>query len=368
MNIEVLVVGAGLAGATAARLLAEQGRKVLVIERQSIIGGCVYDYKDKDTGITIQAHGPHIFHTDDKGIWDFVNQFTEFYPYKHKVHSYINGVTVPFPINKDSINLVFGLHLLDEDIRPFLSNQVALSKFDKPPKSFKDSLISQIGENLYNLFYKGYTTKQWGIPPEELLPVLSTRIRYYIQGDRYFTDRYQGIPLNGYASLISNMLTHKNISLSLNTDYFTLKNRVKPTFTVYTGEIDRLFDYVHGRLNYRSLKFELETLSTSKEQEVAVINYPNDFEWTRTTEYKYFLNETSNSTVIGTEYPKSEGYPYYLIPTKENIEKQILYTYEAQRLEATGKFLLIGRLAEAKYLNMDQVIGSALSLITKQSL
>ncbi|MFO7881868.1 MAG: UDP-galactopyranose mutase [Kosmotogaceae bacterium] len=360
MKWNIIVVGAGLAGSTAARLLAERGNTVLVIERLNHIAGHCYDYKDKN-GITIHKYGPHIFHTNDENAWNFVNRFSEFEYYQHRVRSYVDGMYVTFPINRDTICQLYGVSIGSKEVRDFLKNEVKDSVFSNPPKNFKDAVISQVGDYLYRKFFEGYTRKQWETDPENLSPGLAKRIPVRTnRDDRYFSDKYQGIPLNGYTTLVRNMLNHNNISILAGADYFEIKDDLSCDLTVYTGELDRFFDYKYGRLQYRSLELKLKTFEKEYYQPVSVVNYPGDYDWTRITEFKHFLKEgqNTNKTTVCFEYPKEEGEPYYIVPTNENIERRTRYMEEVEQLESSRNFLLVGRLAEYKYYNMDQVISA----------
>jgi len=351
-----LIVGSGLAGSTAARILAEAGYKVLVIERLKHVAGHCHDQKDENN-ITIHTYGPHIFHTNSKKVWDFVNRFTEFHYYQHRVLSYVEGKLVPFPINRDTISQIFGIELATYEVEEFLEKEVKKSRFNIPPKNFRDVVVSQVGERLYELFFKNYTIKQWGRDPEELFPDVARRIPIRTnRDDRYFSDKYQGIPKQGYTKMVEKMLDHPNIAVLLGVDYFEIKDELKPKLTVYTGELDRFFDYVHGKLEYRSLRLEFKTLDVEYYQPFAVVNYPSDYDWTRITEYKRFLNEKSDKTVVCFEYPLPEGEPYYIVMTADNMKKRELYMKEVEKIEKTGEFIFVGRLAEYRYYNMDQVI------------
>lgn len=367
MLIDCLVVGAGLAGCTAARILAESGHKVLVVERLKHVAGHCHDYKDEN-GITIHSYGPHIFHTNNKQVWDFVNKFTEFHYYQHRVLSYVEGKLVPFPINRDTICQVFGTELAAYEVEEFLEREVKKSRFNNPPKNFRDVIVSQVGERLYELFFKNYTIKQWGRDPEELSPDVAKRIPVRVgRDDRYFSDKYQGIPKHGYTRMVENILNHPNIILMLGVDYFEMRDLFKPKLTVYTGELDRFFDYIHGKLEYKSLRLELKTINEEYYQPVAVVNYPNDYDWTRVAEYKYFLGEKSKRTTVCFEYPSPEGEPYYIVMTPDNLEKREKYMKEVKKMERTREFIFVGRLAEYKYYNMDQVIEEALKVVARNA-
>lgn len=353
MKYDVLVAGAGFSGAVAARILAERGKKVIIIEKHRHIAGHCYDYRDNN-GITVHKYGPHIFHTKNKKVWDFVNKFSEFNFYQHKVLSYCDGKLFPFPINLDTINQVYGKNIDISEIKKFLENETEKAYFKNPPGNFRDAVVSQVGEKFYDMFFKNYTIKQWGRNPEELSAELAKRIPVREnRDDRYFSDKYQGIPKNGYTNLTENIIDHDNISVMLGTDYFDIKDYFKPELTVYTGELDRFFNYKYGKLEYRSLELVLKTYDKEFYQPVATVNYPNDYDWTRITEYKHFLNEKSDKTTVCFEYPKKDGEPYYIVPDNDNMRKRDMYIKETEK---DNNYVFIGRLAEYKYYNMDQVI------------
>ncbi|BBE32103.1 UDP-galactopyranose mutase [Tepiditoga spiralis] len=362
---DILIVGAGLAGATSARIFAEKGKKVLVVEQHKHVAGHCHDYKNEH-GITVHTYGPHIFHTTNKKVWDFLNKFTDFNFYQHKVLSYANGDLIPFPINRDTLCKVYGIEIGANEVREFLNKEVEKSKYNNPPKNFKDAVVSQVGERLYEMFFKNYTIKQWERDPEELSAEIAKRIPVREnRDDRYFADKYQGIPLHGYTKMVENILDHENIAVLTGEDYFNIKDMFKPELTVYTGELDKFFDYKYGKLEYRSLDLKFKTLDQKEYQPVATVNYPNDYDWTRITEFKHFLNEKSDKTTVCFEYPKSEGEPYYIVMTEENMNKKDKYMEQVNKLEKTGKYLFIGRLAEYKYYNMDQVINAAFEKVEK---
>lgn len=359
-TFRAVVVGAGLAGATAARLLAEKGVRTLVIEKLGHIAGHCHDYRN-EAGITVHTYGPHIFHTTNKEVWDFVSRFSGFRHYQHKVLSYAEGRYFTFPINADTINEVFGLALPVQETAAFLAGQASKASVPQPPLTFRDAVVSQVGERLYSLFFERYTRKQWGRDPAELSAELASRIPVRANRDaRYFSDPYQGIPDRGYTAMVQAMLDHPLIGIMLGVDWFDLKDELDPELTVYTGPLDRIFDYRYGRLEYRSLDLVFKTLDMERYQPAAVVNYPNDYDWTRITEFKYFLDEQSPRTTICIEYPRAEGEPYYIVMDRSNTERRARYMEEVAKLESTGKWLFIGRLAEYRYYNMDQVIGAAM--------
>jgi UDP-galactopyranose mutase len=360
MKFDAIIAGAGLAGAVAARTLADAGRKVLVVEKHKHVAGHCHDYRN-DAGITIHTYGPHIFHTNDKAVWDFANKFTDFNFLQHRVLAYANGRMVPFPINRDTINEVFGVTIATGEVGEFLKSEVSRSTFNAPSRNFRDEVVSQVGERLYDMFFKNYTMKQWGRDPETLSAEIAKRIPVRSnRDDRYFSDRYQGIPRHGYTAMVENMLDHPGISIMTGADFFDLRNNFDVSLTVFTGELDRYFDYKHGRLVYRSLDLVLETLDRERYQEAPVVNYPNDYDWTRITEFKQLSGENSPKTTICYEYPKEEGEPYYIVMDEKNLGLREKYIKEAASLEASGKTVFVGRLAEYTYYNMDQVIAASL--------
>lgn len=360
-TFNTLVVGAGLAGATVARYLADVGYKVNVIEKTDHVGGHCHDYQNH-LGITIHTHGPHIFHTVDKSIWDFVNKYSEFTYYQHRVLSYADGKYIKFPINRDTLCSVFGVSLSTLEVGRFLEERVRQAVFQDPPVNFRDVIVSQVGDELYHLFFKNYTMKQWACNPEELSPEVAKRIPVRSnRDDRYFTDPYQGIPRYGYTNLVKNILDHPSITISLNTDYFSGDySPAEYDLIVYTGELDRFFNNKRGKLEYRSLKLVFEEYGQEFYQPVATVNYPNDYDWTRITEFKHFLSESSPKTTVCFEYPAKEGDPYYIVMDEKNLAMRDSYMELVKELEQTGKYLFLGRLAEYKYYNMDQVIKQAL--------
>ena len=360
---DIVVVGAGLAGLTCARVLAEKNKKVLIVERHNHIAGHCHDYKN-ESGITIHTYGPHIFHTTRRSVWDFVNRFSEFSYYQHRVLSYAEGRYYPFPINLDTLSAVFGKVIDIDGVEDILNSEVTRSTFNNPPENFRDQVVSQVGEKLYDLFFKNYTIKQWGRDPKLISAEVAKRIPIRSnRDDRYFSDQFQGIPRFGYTKLASNMADHENISVLTGADYFTIQESFNPSLTIYTGELDRFFNYEFGELEYRSLQLDLRTYDTESYQQEAVINYPNDYDWTRITEYKKLSNETSDKTTVCFEYPLSKGEPYYVVMSEENMRKRDLYMNKVRDLESAGTHLFVGRLAEYKYYNMDQVIAAAMEKV-----
>ncbi|MBV4428303.1 UDP-galactopyranose mutase [Clostridium tyrobutyricum] len=356
---DYLIVGCGFAGSVCARTLAERNKKILIIDKRNHIGGNAYDYYNA-SGIMVHKYGPHIFHTENKRVWDFVSRFTKWNDYQHRVLSYVDGKMMPFPINVDTINILYGTRYDSQTIDGFYKS---LKNENMDIKNSKDMIVSKVGETLYEKFFRGYTKKQWDLYPEELDKEVTARIPIrFDRDDRYFINKYQGMPLQGYTRLFENMLDHKNIKIMLNTDYFEIKDEVNYQNLIYTGPIDYFFNYCFGNLPYRSLEFVQETYNMECYQKVGTVNYPNDYDFTRITEYKYLTRQKSPVTTIMKEYSKSEGDPYYPIPKKENNALYRRYEKESQELDNT---YFIGRLANYKYFNMDAVINDALSLVDK---
>lgn len=356
----VLIVGTGLAGATAARILAEQGYDILALERQSHPAGLCHDERNAD-GLIIHNHGPHCFHTSCARVWEFLSRFTDWHPFELRVLSSVDGRLVPFPICLQTVNGLFGTCLDAAGFARFLNEEVLSSRFEAPARNFRDAVVSRVGERLYKVFYKGYSEKQWGRPPEKISAEVAERVPVRLDGEtRYFTDTWQGMPVEGYTKMIERMLDHHRISVRFGVDYFNFREILDPALVVYTGELDRFFEYAFDELEYRSLKLRFETLEKEFFQPVSVVNYPNDHEWTRITEFKHFTDHQSPRTTVCYEYPIASGNPYYVVMTRENIQKRELYMKEASRLEASGSVLFVGRLGEYRYYNMDQAVESAM--------
>lgn len=363
MKFDFIIVGAGFAGCTLAERIATQfGKKVLLVEQRNHIGGNAYDYYN-EAGILVQKYGPHIFHTNSRQVWNYLSGFTEWNGYVHKVLAKVNGKEVCFPINLDTIEALYERKFTPKEIEEYFARQrVRMNKI----RNSRDVIVSQVGEELYDLFFKNYTKKQWGVYPDELDPQVSGRIPVRINRDsRYFTDRYQGIPKHGYAKMFERMLDNRNICLLVNTDYIKIADSLRCDILVFTGPIDSYFAYVHSKLPYRSIEFRCETLSMEKYQNAAVVNYPNDSDYTRITEFKHMYLQKHPKTTICFEYPKAEGEPYYPIPTPCSQEIYLKYKKEAEKLE--GVYFL-GRLGEYKYLNMDQVVDRALKMFRQFSM
>ena len=354
MKYDFLIVGCGFSGSVLARKFAEENFKILIIDQRDHIGGNAYDYED--SSIMIHKYGPHIFNTNSEDIWNFLSRFTEWYEYEHKVLAYVDGKHVPIPINMNTINKLYGKNFTTEkQVQEFYDGV----KQDIKIRNSKDSIVSKVGPELYEKFFKNYTKKQWDLWPEELDPEVCGKIPVRTnRDDRYFTSRYQAIPKEGYAKMFENMLNHKNIVLKLNCDFFKERENFEFDKLIYTGLADRFYNYRFGKLPYRSLDFKLEKHGRNFFQETATVNYPNTEEFTRITEFKYFQKDKPNDeTIIVKEFPKKEGDPYYPVPNKE--AKAIFKKYE-ELMKAEKNTFFVGRLAQYKYFNMDQCVGAAL--------
>lgn len=360
MKFDYLIIGAGFSGCTLSERVSSQlNKRVLLVEKRNHVGGNAYDYYNED-GILIQKYGPHIFHTDSKEVWDYLCKFTEWNGYVHRVLTKVNGKEVYLPINLDTMERLYETDFTAERLREFLDHRKI--RVDKI-KNSRDVMISKVGEELYELFFKNYTKKQWGVYPEELDPQVLKRLPVRFNNDtRYFTDKFQGIPKYGYTKMFEKMLDHRNIHILLNTDYKDIIESVKFDNLIFSGPIDHYFNYIHGKLPYRSLDFMFETLEMEQYQNAAVMNYPNDYDYTRITEFKHFYFQKHYKTTICYEYPKDEGDPYYVIPKPGSLETYQKYKKEANKLKTV---FFIGRLAQYKYLNMDQVVDEGLKLFER---
>jgi len=359
---DYLIIGAGFAGGVLAeRLATEDDAKVLIVEKRNHIAGNAYDYYNDD-GILIHKYGPHIFHTNSERVFNYLSRFTAWRPYEHRVLTSVDGQLVPMPINADTLNKLYGLNLTCLEVDDFL-NKVAEERPEI--KTSEDVVVSRVGRDLYNKFFRNYTRKQWGLDPSELdasvtarVPVRTTR------DDRYFTDRFQAMPLHGYTRMFEKMLDHPNIRIMLNTDYADIKDEVRFRELIFTGPIDEYFDHCYGRLAYRSLRFEHRTYDCEKYQPAAVVNFPNEHAYTRTTEFKYLTGQEHSKTSVVFEYPRAEGDPYYPIPQPQNAE---LYQKYKALADAMPDVHFAGRLGTYKYYNMDQVVAQAIALFEKLS-
>jgi UDP-galactopyranose mutase len=365
-NYDTLVVGAGYAGSVLAeRLASERGHRVLVVDRRDHIAGNAYDYYD-EAGVLVHRYGPHIFHTNSEKVVEYLSRFTDWRPYEHRVLARVDGKFVPMPINRTTINELYGLGLTtDEEVEQFLAERAEPVDYIR---TSEDVVVAKVGRELYEKFFRGYTRKQWQRDPSELHSSVCARIPIRTNvDDRYFTDSFQNMPAEGYTAMFRRILDHELIDVRLETDFAAVKDEVEYDHLVYTGPIDGFFDYRFGALPYRSLEFELRTEETPDGgylQPSASVNEPSEeVPYTRTTEFRWMTGqERHDHTTVAVEYPRSEGDPYYPIP---NDETRALYKqYEALAAELPD-VTFVGRLARYQYLNMDQVVGQALSVAEK---
>lgn len=364
MSEKNLVVGSGFSGATIANLLADRlGEQVLVIDKKSHIAGNSFDYRDEN-GIMIHKYGSHIFHTKSEKVWNYIRKFTDFNTYMHKVLGVLDGIETHIPFNFNTLYDVFPnsfAEKLEEKLLDVfqLNAKVPILEFLKQD----DDDLKFLANYVYEKIFLYYTTKQWGVTPKEVDDAVTARIPVYLSKDnRYFQDRFQGIPLDGYTKTIEKMLSHHNIEIRLNTEYKSVQHeQFKRVF--YTGPIDEFFDYKYGQLPYRSVNFKLETHNMEHYQSNAVVNYPCNYNFTRIHEYKYYLGDKTDKTVIAKEYSESfvlgKNERYYPIPTDENTELYERYFNDTKTL---NNFYFLGRLGDYKYYDMDRAILRALEL------
>jgi len=355
----IVIVGAGLSGATIAELYAAEGSKVLVIDKRDHIAGNVYDEIDSRSGIRISKYGAHLFHTNDKEVWEYMQRFGEWRRWDHTVIADISGVYVPVPVNITTVNTLCGQNITsEEEMRSWLSRvQIPCEN----PSNSEEVALSRVGSALYKKLFHDYTVKQWSKNPSALEPSVLERIPVRTNFDgRYFTDRYQGLPVNGYTSIVQNMLSHPNITVRLNTSWDEIKQDVSGQTIIFTGPIDQYFKQSGlEELEYRSIDFEWSWIQTSGYvQPNSVVNYPSkSTRYTRCVEYKHFLHQKSDWSIISKETTSDKGEPYYPVPTKRNRELYKKYLEKSFKEKNTH---FIGRLATYKYYNMDQAIRASL--------
>ncbi|MCL4399804.1 UDP-galactopyranose mutase [Patescibacteria group bacterium] len=365
-EFDIVIVGAGISGSTLAERFASVFRKrVLLIEKRNHIGGNCYDFLN-EAGVLVPKYGPHFFHTNDEKVWNYVNSFSDWIPYEHRVLSSVDEKLVPVPVNITTVNELLGINLgTENEMEVWLSKNV--ERFDNP-KNSEESALARIGEYLYEKMFKNYTKKQWDMWPSELDPEVMDRIPVRKNfDDRYFTDKYQAMPKDGYTKLFERMINNKNIEVRLNSDWDDVKNHpIVYEKLFFTGPIDQFFHYKFGeKLQYRSLRFEFETLDMEYFQRTAQINYPSlDVPYTRITEPKHATGQKCSKTTIIKEYSTWTGEPYYPVPTSRNKELYLKYKKEAESLEREGIYF-VGRLANYKYFNMDQAFRNALDLFER---
>jgi len=361
-DYDFLVVGAGYAGTTIAERLARvAGQRVLVIDRRDHIAGNAYDYTDEH-GVLVHKYGPHIFHTNAEKVVEYLSRFTEWRPYEHRVVARVDGQLVPIPINRTTINLLYELDLrTDDEVQAFYDARAESKRF---VRTSEDAVVAKVGRELYEKFFRGYTRKQWERDPSELHASVTSRIPTRTStDDRYFTDWHQAMPADGYTAMFARMLDHPAIDVRLSTDFFAdVRGEISYRHLVYTGPIDVYFDRCFGALPYRSLEFELRNQPTPGGGLVlpaASVNEPSeDVPHTRTTEFRHLTGQAHASSTLAVEYPRSEGDPYYPIPS---AEPKALYKRYEQLAADEPEVTFVGRLARYQYLNMDQVTAQALS-------
>ena len=361
-RFDYLIVGAGFAGSVLAeRLASQRGARVLLIDRRPHVGGNAYD-EPNEAGILYHRYGPHIFHTNSEQVVEYLSQFTEWRPYEHRVLAQARGQLVPIPINRTTLNQLFKLDLkTDEDAAQYLASRA--EPVDEIQTS-EDVVINAVGRELYELFFRGYTRKQWGLDPSELDKQVTSRIPTRTNtDDRYFADTFQAMPAAGYTAMFERMLDHPLIEVRTGVDFRDVRDEVDADHIIYTGPIDEFFDFRFGKLPYRSLKFDHQTLDEEWHQPVAVVNYPSpEVPYTRVTEYKHLTGQDHPRTTITYEYPSAEGDPYYPVPRDENQE---LYKKYEALADSTPGVTFVGRLATYRYYNMDQIVGQALSVFRR---
>ncbi len=354
---DYLIVGAGFAGSVLAERLARgSGMRVLLVDRRPHIGGNAYDCYD-DAGILIHRYGPHIFHTNSQEVFEYLSGFTKWRPYEHRVRASVDGQLVPIPINLDTINQLYGLKLTSMEVEQFFAS---VAEPCERVRTSEDVVVSRVGRELYEKFFRGYTRKQWGLDPSQLDATVTSRVPVRTnRDDRYFSDTYQAMPLRGYTRMFENMLDHPNIKILLNCDYGEVRDeKILYRNLIFTGPVDEFFDFRYGKLPYRSLHFEHQTRNQEWVQPVAVINYPNENLYTRVTEFKHLTGQEHAKSSLVYEYPRAEGDPYYPVPRPENAE---LYKKYQALAETKPNVHFVGRLATYKYYNMDQVVAQALA-------
>jgi UDP-galactopyranose mutase len=365
---DVLVVGAGFAGSVSARVLAEEhGLRALVIDRRPHVAGNAYDAVD-ESGILVHRYGPHIFHTNAEKVVTFLSRFTDWRPYEHRVVAEVDGQFVPMPINRQTIQALHGVELYGEEETAAYLAWVAEPR--DAMHTSEDSVVAKVGRDLYERLFRGYTRKQWDLDPSQLHASVCARIPVRANDDdRYFNDSFQKMPADGYTVMFERMLDHPNITVQTGVDHAEVEHQYAGVPLVWTGPIDAFFGYRHGRLPYRSMRFEHEVRATPGGrfvQPTGTVNYPNErIPYTRVTEYRHLTGQVADTSTLAYEFPSAEGDPYYPIPRPEN--RGLYHRYE-QLANDRPDVLFVGRLARYQYLNMDQVVAGALAAVERWSL
>jgi UDP-galactopyranose mutase len=370
METDFLIVGTGFYGSVLGERIANVlKKKVLFLEKRNHIGGNCYSEKDKTTEIEYHKYGTHIFHTSNENVWNYISNFTKFNNYKHQVLARHKNKIFQLPINLETINSFFNKNLKPQEAIDFIKKKINKENINKP-NNFEEKAISMIGSDLYNAFIKNYTTKQWGVHPKNLNQSIFSRlpIRYNYLEDYFNHCKYQGIPLNGYTEIFKKMLSSPRIVVKLNTDYFKIKEKIKVKYlTIYTGPIDKFFNYKYGKLGWRSVKFEHKIINVGDFQGNSVINYPDlKFKFTRIHEPKHLhleRNYAKNKTLVIKEYALDDNLnPYYPINSPENMRLIKIYKEKAKKIK---NVIFGGRLADYAYYDMDMTISAALVKFNK---
>lgn len=371
MKVDWLIVGAGFAGCVLAERIASQlQQKVVLVEKRDHIGGNAYDEFDEHS-VLVHRYGPHIFHTNAQLVWDYLSQFTQWRSYYHQVLGVVDGKTVPIPFNINSLDELFPKYYAEKLTEKLIERYGFNVKVPILTilNDSQDPDLKFLADYVYQNVFQNYTLKQWQLKPEELSPTVTARVPIYISRDnRYFQDSYQGMPKNGYTALFRHMLAHPLIRVLLNTDYREIANEIQYKRMIFTGEIDSYFDYVHGKLPYRSLDFKFIHTTQEQLQSVGTVNYPNEYQYTRITEFKHLTGQYAYGSTYIEEYPQAyvinQNIPYYPIPKEEYRELYRKYVTETERIKE--RVLFVGRLAEYQYYNMDQVVARALTVFKKE--
>lgn len=357
---DVLVVGAGFAGAVMAQRAAQNGNRVLVVERRDHIAGNAFDYHDEH-GVLVHRYGPHIFHTNSRRVSDYLSRFTGWREYEHRVLAAVDDKLVPLPINRTTVNALCGQSLLNPaEVERYLDS---LAEPCARQENSEQAVVSQVGRDLYERLFRGYTRKQWGLDPAQLDASVCARIPVrFDDEDRYFTDSFQQMPIDGYTAMFERLLDHPLIERQLSISFDEIGESLRYRTLVWTGPIDAYFNCALGALPYRSLRFNLRTVQCTDpdqlNQPVGQVNYPSeDVPYTRITEYRHLTGQRGTFSTIACEYPTATGEPYYPVPRPRNRE---LYRAYAQLADAERDVIFVGRLARYQYLNMDQVVAQAL--------
>jgi UDP-galactopyranose mutase len=362
---DVLVVGAGFAGSVCARRIAEEhDLRVLVIDRRPHIAGNAHEVRDEH-GVLCHQYGPHIFHTNAERVVEFLSRFTDWRPYEHRVVAEVDGRFVPIPINRTTVQTLHDVVLADADA--VAGHLDALAEPREQLRNSEDAVVAKVGRDLYERLFRGYTRKQWALDPTDLHASVCARIPVRTNDDdRYFTDSFQQMPADGYTAMFERLLDHPNIEVRTGVGFEEVRDRVSAPQLVWTGPIDAFFDHRFGKLPYRSLRFEYETRVTPGgrlAQPVAQVNYPNErIGYTRVTEFRHLTGQNAEMSTLAYEFPEAEGDPYYPIPRPAN--RELYHRYE-QLARTRADVLFVGRLARYQYLNMDQVVASALSAMDR---